>query len=140
MAQERRINLRFPPEKFDELDEKRFRAKTTFQDIGVQLFEEWLTGKHPDPAPRLPKQPADPLVEMLGVIRASGDAQLLGIVKKAIEASYGLLEHSLTREDIDHLKAAAAGSDSGMAGRNRGPGFSGTGEPAAGKRGTRKSA
>ena len=138
MAQERRINLRFPSEMFEHLDEKRFKARTSFQQIGLQLFEEWLTGKHPDPPPRPGPNPPDPLVEKLAMVRASGDAGLIGIVKKAVEVSYGLLQHSLTAEDIEHLKAASR--DSGVAGTHRGTGGAGEEHPGAGKRRTRKSA
>ena len=37
-----RISLRIPAELYDRLDEKRFRAKTTFQAIGIGLLKEWL--------------------------------------------------------------------------------------------------
>jgi hypothetical protein len=138
MAQERRINLRFPSEMFEQLDEKRFKARTSFQQIGYQLFEEWLTGKHPDPPPRTAPNPPDPLVEKLATIRASGDAGLIGIVKKAVEVSYGLLEHSLKPEEIENLKAA--NRDSGVAGTHRGAGSIGEEHSGAGKRRTRRSA
>lgn len=138
MAQERRINLRFPPERFDQLDEKRFKARTTFQEIGARLFEEWLTGEQPEP--KLPPPPKlDPLLEKVEMIRASGDAELLAIVKRAVEVSYGLLQHSLTTEEIGHLRAAA-NSHPGVAGRNRGTGVAGEESAGEGKKGTRKSA
>jgi hypothetical protein len=140
MAQERerRINLRFPSGMFDQLDEKRFKARTSWQEIGFSLFEEWLLGKRPDPPPRPVPEPPDPLVEKLAVIRASGDVGLIGIVKKAVEVSYGLLQHSLTPEDIEHLKAA--NRDSGVAGRHSGDGSPGEEHPGAGKKRTRRSA
>ena len=138
MAKERRINLRFPTEMFEQLDEKRFKARTSFQQIGYQLFEEWLTGKHPDPPPRPGPNPPDPLVEKLSTIRASEDAGLISIVKKAVEVSYGLLEHSLKPEEIEYLKAAHR--KSGVAGPHSGAGSSGEEHPGAGKRRTRRSA
>lgn len=138
MTPERRLNLRFPSEMFEQLDEKRFKARTSFQQIGFQLFEEWLTGKHPDPPPRPGPKPPDPLVEKLAIVRASGDAGLIGIVKKAVEVSYGLLEHSLTPEEIEHLKAA--NRDAGLAGAHRGTGSVGEEHLGARKRRTRRSA
>ena len=138
MAQERRMNLRFPPEMFDELDEKRFKARTSFQEIGFRLFEEWLTGKHPEPKPA-PAKPLDPLLEKVEMIRTGGDAELFAIVKKAVEASYGILQHSLTAEEIEHLKAAA-NRDASVVGRHRGPGKGGEEPAGTGQKRTRKSA
>jgi len=40
-----RISLRIPADLFDRLDRKRFEEKTTFQQIGLQLFEDWLRGE-----------------------------------------------------------------------------------------------
>ena len=138
MANERRINIRFSPERFDQLDEKRFRAKLTFQEIGVQLFDEWLTGERHVERP--PERPApDPLLEKLEMIRASGDKELIALVQKAIDASYGILKHSLTPEEIEHLRAATH-SGTGMAARNRLSGRGRQGEPGEGKKGTRKTA
>jgi hypothetical protein len=138
MAQERRINLRFPPDRFDQLDEKRFQARTTFQEIGARLFEEWLTGKHPEPkllaAPKL-----DPFLEKVEMIRASGDAELLAIVKRAVDVTYGLLQHSLTPEEIGQLRAAA-NSHTGLAVRHRRTGVAGEEPAGEGGKGTRKSA
>jgi hypothetical protein len=138
MAQERRINLRFSPEMFDQIDEKRFKLRTSFQQIGVRLFEEWVTGQRPEP--KLPPPPkSHPLTEKLETVLASGDAGLIGIVRKAVDASYGLLQHSLTAEEIQHLKAAAH-RDSAVAGRDRDTGGTVEGLPGAGKKGTRRSA
>ncbi len=138
MAQERRINLRFPPERFDQLDEKRFKQRTTFQDIGVRLFEEWLTGEHPEP--KLPPAPKlDPLAEKMEIVRASGDAELIAIIKRAVEVAYGLLQHSLTPEEIGHLRAAA-NNNASLAGRHRRTGSAGEVSITEGSDGTRKSA
>lgn len=137
MAHERRVNLRFPIERFDQLDEKRFKMRTTFQEIGSRLFEEWLTGERSVALP--PPTKTDPLLEKFEMVRASGDAQLLAIVRKAVEASYGLLQHSLSAEEIERLRAAT-NSYTGMAGKHRGAGVSGDGEPGVSKTGTRKSA
>ena len=138
MAQERRINLRFPPERFDRLDEKRFKQRTTFQDIGARLFEEWLTGEQPEP--KLPPAPKlDPLTEKLEMVRASGDAELIAIIKRAVEVSYGLLQHSLTPEEIGHLRAAA-NNNPGLAGRHRRTGSTGEVSITEGGEGTRRSA
>jgi hypothetical protein len=138
MAPERRINLRFPSEMFGQLDEKRFRARTSFQQIGFQLFEEWLTGKHPDPPPRPEPIPPDPLLEKLQAVRASGDDRLISIVKKAVEVSHGLLQHSFAREEIEQFKSA--NRQSGVAGTHRGTGDAREEPAGGGKRRTRKSA
>ena len=137
MAQERRMNLRFPSERFDQIDEKRFKMRTSFQEIGSRLFEEWLTGERQVVMPP-PAQKADPLVEKLEIIRASGDQELFAMVRKAVDVTYGLLQHSLTAEDIEHLRAA--NGNAGVAGRNRGPGGVGEELSGPGKRRTRKSA
>ncbi len=138
MARERRINLRFTPEKFDQLDEKRFKAKTTFQEIGYRLFEEWLTGKHPEPK-HIPPPPLEPFLEKVEMIRQSGDPELFAIIKKAVEASYGILQHGLTDEDIEHLKAAA-NRHAGVGGRHSGAGKLGEAPGGVGQKRTRKSA
>ena len=138
MPQERRINLRFPSERFDQIDEKRFKLRTTFQDIGARLFEEWLTGEQPEP--KLPPPPKlDALAEKMEMVRASGDAELIAIIKRAVEVAYGLLQHSLTPEDLGHLRAAA-NNHAGVAGRYRGNGSPGEVPAGEGKKGTRKSA
>jgi hypothetical protein len=138
MAQERRMNLRFDPDKFDQLDEKRFRERTSFQEIGARLFDEWLTGKHPEP--KLPPQkPADPLVQKMDVIRASGKTELFAMIKKSVEVVYGILQHSVSQEEIEKYKAAADNSPT-MAGGYRGPRNTGEGLLGAGQARTRKSA
>lgn len=140
MANERRINLRFPPEQFDQLDEKRFKARTTFQDIGVQLFEQWLSGERLVELHPVPKKPApDPLLEKVAVIRASGDKEMIAMIHKAVDAFYGILKHSLTEQEIEQLKAASRG-DAGVVARYRRPGAVGENFPGDGKKGTRKSA
>ena len=45
MAKERRINLRFSEELYEQLDRKRFEEKTSFQAIGSALFVDWVRGK-----------------------------------------------------------------------------------------------
>jgi hypothetical protein len=138
MAQERRLNLRFSPERFDQIDEKRFKLRASFQEIGTQLFEEWLNGEREVTiTPPTPKP--DPLIEKLEIIRASGDAELIAMVKKAVEVTYGLLQHSLTPEDIQHLRTAA-NNHAGVAGLHRGTGGAGEEVPRDGKKRTRKSA
>jgi hypothetical protein len=140
MATERRINLRFLPEQFDQLDEKRFRAKTTFQDIGVQLFEQWLSGERLVELHPIPKKPApDPLLEKIAVIRASGDKEMIALIHKAVDAFYGVLRHSLTTEEIEQLKAAS-NRDAGVVARYRRPGAVGEELSGERKKGTRKSA
>ncbi len=110
MADERRLNLRFPAELYEQLDEKRFRTRTTFQAVGLHLFEEWLKADTPELPRRTYQKQKDPLIEKLAAIRASGDQSLIEIVKRAVEASYGILQHGLTDEDISRLKAARGGS------------------------------
>jgi hypothetical protein len=105
------LNLRFPAELYQQLDEKRFKTRTTFQAVGLHLFEEWLKEDTPEMPRRTYQRQKDPLVEKLAAIRASGDQTLIEIVKRAVEASYGILQHALTAEDINHLKAARAKSD-----------------------------
>lgn len=138
MAQERRMNLRFPSERFDQLDEKRFKMRTTFQEIGARLFEEWLAGER-QVVVAPPATKPDPLVEKLEMIRASGDQELFAICRKAVDVTYGLLQHSLTPEDIEHLRAAA-NNRTGLAGRDRGARSAGEELPGPGKKRTRKSA
>ena len=138
MAQERRMNLRFPPEMFEELDEKRFKARTSFQEIGFRLFHEWLTGRHPDPKPAPPK-PLEPFLEKVEMIRNSGDSELFAIIKKAVDASYAILQHSLSDQDIENLRATT-NRDAGVAGRHRGDGKSGEELPGMGRKRSRKSA
>jgi hypothetical protein len=136
MADERRLNLRFPAELYQQLDEKRFKTRTTFQAVGLHLFEEWLKEDTPEMPRRTYQRQKDPLVEKLAAIRASGDQTLIEIVKRAVEASYGILQHGLTEEDINQLKAARGKSGSAPHGRTQ-PGEQDREER---KPGTRKSA
>ena len=47
-----RISLRVPEDLFRKLNKKRFEEDTTFQEIGLNLFKDWLTGeKQPSPDP-----------------------------------------------------------------------------------------
>ena len=39
---ERKMTLRFTTKQFEQLDEKRFRLRTTFQAVGQNLFVSWL--------------------------------------------------------------------------------------------------
>ena len=43
---ERKVTVRFTQAEFDQLDEKRFRQRTTFQAIGRQLFLDWVAGEN----------------------------------------------------------------------------------------------
>jgi hypothetical protein len=113
MDGERRINLRFTSERFQKLDEKRSKQKTTFQEIGVRLFENWLAGDSEQATRSSLRRPAEPVIEKLGVVLASNDNGLIKMVEMAIESSYGLLQHSISREDIERLKAAAYGEGKG---------------------------
>ena len=105
----RRVNLRFTPEYFDKMDEKRFRARSTFQDIGARLFDNWLNSDGEAPLHSSLRKPADPLLEKLGMIQARGDKGLLTLIEKAINISYSVMQHSLTPEELTHLKAVAYG-------------------------------
>ena len=109
MALERRINIRFSPERFEKLDEKRFRERLTFQDIGVRLFENWLAGETDQPARAGLRRPADPYLERLAILQSVGDEGLISMVKKAIDVSWGILQHSVPREEIDRLRSVAYG-------------------------------
>jgi hypothetical protein len=108
MSRERRINLRFSPERFDKIDEKRFRERKSFQQIGSILFETWLAGEH-EQAMHYLRRPADPLIERLAMLQASGDEAYLALVRKAIDAAYAVMRNSLTAEEMEQLKAVAYG-------------------------------
>ncbi len=105
----RRLNLRFTPEYFDKLDQKRFRARLTFQDIGARLFDNWLTGDGAAPLHSSLRKPADPLLEKLAMIQARGEKGLLTLIEKAISISFSVMQNSLTPEEMAHLKAIAYG-------------------------------
>jgi hypothetical protein len=55
MAEEglNRISLRVPSDLFKKLEDKRHHLRTTFQEVGLALFADWLSGKQtvlpPDP-------------------------------------------------------------------------------------------
>ncbi|MCL5743761.1 MAG: hypothetical protein M1541_07515, partial [Acidobacteria bacterium] len=76
---------------------------------GVRLFENWLAGDSEQATRSSLRRPAEPVIEKLGVVLASNDKGLIKMVEMAIESSYGLLQHSMSREDIERLKAAAYG-------------------------------
>ncbi len=105
MADDRRLNLRFPPELFEQMNEKRFRTRTTFQAIGLHLFEEWLKSYQPPVPRRSARKQSERLLEMVAMILASGDATLVAMVTKAVDASYRIVQRSLTAEQIDHLRS-----------------------------------
>ncbi|MCC7157787.1 MAG: hypothetical protein IT161_24615 [Bryobacterales bacterium] len=105
----RRINLRFTPEYFDKLDEKRFRSRLSFQELGARLFDNWLSGDGDVPLHGSLRKPADSLLERLAIIQARGDKGLLALIQKAIDVSYSVMQHSVTPEELAHLKAVAYG-------------------------------
>ncbi len=105
----RRVNLRFAPDYFDKLDEKRFRSRLTFQELGAQLFDDWLVGKADAPMRSSIRRPADPMVEKLCILQARGEKGLLALAYKAIDACFAVLLHSVTPEELTHLKAVAYG-------------------------------
>jgi len=118
MTNDRRINVRFAPELFDQPDEKRFRERTTFQDLGATLFREWLSGERTVELPPRPrKPPRDPLLEKIGTIRASGDRELIGIVQSVVNRSFEILRRSLPPDELKRLKAAADGRGSEVSSR-----------------------
>ncbi len=53
---EKRIVIRVDPEKWQELDDRRHAERTSFQDLGVRLFGEWLEGR---PVQKDPRNNAD---------------------------------------------------------------------------------
>jgi hypothetical protein len=105
----RRINLRFTPEYFDKLDEKRFRSRLSFQELGARLFDNWLAGDGDVPLHGSLRKPAEPLLEKLAMIQARGDKGLIALIQKAIDVSYSVMQHSVTPEELAHLKAVAYG-------------------------------
>ncbi len=109
MASERRINLRFTPEHFDKIDVKRFGLRTSFQDLGVRLFDNWLSSDGELALHSSLRKPADPLIEQLAVLQARGDKGLLALAEKAIELAYSVLQKSVSAEELEHLKAVAYG-------------------------------
>ena len=105
----RRVNLRFTPEYFDKLDEKRFRARSTFQEIGARLFDNWLNSETDVPLHSSLRKPADPWLEKLAMLQARGDKGLLTLIEKAITISFSVMQNSLNPEELAHLKAVAYG-------------------------------
>ncbi len=109
MASVRRINLRFTPEDFDKIDEKRFRWRLSFQELGMRLFDSWLGSEGDVAAHSSLRRPADPLLEKIAMIQARGDEDFLALIRKAIDLSYSALERSVSAEDLEHLRAVAYG-------------------------------
>jgi hypothetical protein len=109
MVGDRRLNIRIPADRFERLDEKRFREKLTFQEIGVRLFENWLAGETDQPARSGLRRPADPYIERFAILQGVGDESLVAMIKKAIDVSWGILQHSVPREEIERLRSAAYG-------------------------------
>ncbi len=105
----RRINLRFTPEYFDKLDEKRFRSRLSFQELGARLFHNWLVGEGDSPLHGSLRKPADPLLEKIAMIQARGDKGLLALLQKAADVSFSVIQNSATPEELAHLKAVAYG-------------------------------
>lgn len=77
MNDERRINFRVAPDLFDRLDDKRHKEKTTWQDVGVHLFTEWLEGKRvvsgQSSAESIDRTEADRIYLALKRMRSEGD-------------------------------------------------------------------
>ncbi len=109
MNNERRINLRFTPEHFDRLDEKRFRARLSFQELGTRLFDEWLARESDEPMHSSLRKPANPRMEKHAILQAHGDKGLLTLVDRAIDMSFSMLQQSITPEELTHLRAVAYG-------------------------------
>jgi hypothetical protein len=109
MTTERRINLRFTPEHFDKIDEKRFRQRLSFQDLGMRLLDNWLASEGDLAMYSSLRKPADPLVEKLAVLQARGDKGLMALPQKAIDLAYSILQQSVSAEELEHLKAVAYG-------------------------------
>jgi hypothetical protein len=109
MSIERRISLRFKPEHFDKLDEKRFRSRLSFQELGTRLFDNWLTSETDEPLHSSLREPADPLLEKIAMIQANGDAGLLTLIQRAADLSYSLMKENRTPEDLAYLRAVAYG-------------------------------
>jgi len=105
----RRISLRFTPEHFDKLDEKRFRSRLSFQQLGLRLFNNWLTGDDLVPLHGVIRKPAPPLLEKVAILEASGDKGALALAQKAIDISFSVLQQSVTPEELAHFKAVAYG-------------------------------
>ncbi len=109
MASVRRINLRFTPEDFDKIDEKRSRWHLSFQGLGMRLFDNWLSGEGDVAIHSSLRKPADPLLEKLAVLQARGDKDFLAVLRKVVDLSYSALERSVSADELEHLKAIAYG-------------------------------
>lgn len=109
MASERRINLRFTSEHFDKIDEKRFRARLSFQELGMRLFDNWLASEGDVAMYSSLRKPADPLLEKLAVLQAREDEDFLALARKVIDLSYSVLQQSVSAEELAHLRAVAYG-------------------------------
>jgi len=102
-----RINLRFDPEDFDKLNEKRFRERLSFQQLGARLFDRWLVGDVPSPVSI--RKPADPLLEKFAMLQVHGDKEQLELLKKVIDVTYLVMERFATPEELAHLRAVVYG-------------------------------
>jgi hypothetical protein len=74
-----RISLRIDSNLFDQLDKKRFEDRTTFQDVGLSLFTQWLEGKKSIPVPD------DPIVDDLREFLSIGEAADVRALKVIVE-------------------------------------------------------
>jgi hypothetical protein len=83
-----RISLRVPSELFRLIDDKRHAERTSFQQIGIALFRDWLAGvrtaSEPEPsAADMTADEAELVQRMLAVIR-SGNRDAIDGVTAAI--------------------------------------------------------
>jgi len=99
------------PEHFDKLDEKRFRSRLSFQELGLRLFDDWLSSENELPRGMHSslRKPADPLLEKVAMIQARREKGLLTLIEKAVNASYAVMQKTLTPEELAHLRAVAYG-------------------------------
>ena len=119
MADDKRINIRFDPEVWDRLDDKRHRERTTFQDVGARLFTDWLDRPKPDNLALFSEKNASPplhnsdteLTSLLTEIDKEGGLanQLAAVLRsgneKAIAIITGAIEVAAFRVERDDLKS-----------------------------------
>lgn len=86
-----RISLRVPADVFEKLKEKNFRGRTSFQQVGLALFERWLTGEQtaePTSSSGLAAQfsaEERALIDKVIAVLRSGDVEHADAMKRVIK-------------------------------------------------------
>lgn len=94
-----RISLRIPADLFLRLDDKRHFERTTFQDVGLRLFREWLEGKHPAPSAgheALSKSDAAQVQKLIQIL-TSGDDETIAAAKANMDLFFDRLRPKAKR-------------------------------------------